>query len=83
MAAEALAVKQENGTARIVPGGYVKAIEHVATLWKARTKANAHDPSFTFTVSAPTNSDARAPGTIREQRRDMGQIDPELVRVNA
>jgi len=28
VAAEALAVKQENGTARIVPGGYVKAIEN-------------------------------------------------------
>ncbi len=83
MAAEAFAAKQENGTAGIVPGGYVKAIEHVAALWKGRTKANAHDPSFTLTVSAPTNSDARARGTaIREQRRDVGQIDPDLVRVN-
>ena len=28
VAAKALAVKQENGTARIVPAGYVKAIEN-------------------------------------------------------
>jgi len=81
VAAEALAVKQENGTARIVPGGYVKAVEHVAALWKGRTKANAHDPSFTLTLNAPTSSDTRGTA-IREQRRDVGQIDPDLVRVN-
>ncbi len=83
-AAEALAVKQENGTAQVVPGGYRDAIEHIAALWKARTEANAHDPSFSLTVSAPTNSDARALGTaIREQRRDMGQLGPDLVRLDA
>ncbi len=83
-AAEALAIKQENGTAQVVPGGYRDALEHVAALWKARTEANAHDPSFSLTVSAPTNSDARALGTaIREQRRDMGQLGPDLVRLDA
>ncbi len=59
MAAKALAVKQENGTARIVPGGYVKAIERVAALWKARTEANAHNLSFALTLSAPTSGAAR------------------------
>lgn len=83
-AAEALAVKQGNGTAQLVPGGYREAVAHVAALWKARTEANAHDPNFSLTVSAPTNSDARALGVaIREQRREMGQLGPDLVRVDA
>jgi len=34
-------------------------------------------------LSASTNSDTRARGiAIREQRRDMGQIDPDLVRLD-
>ena len=83
-AAEALAVKQGNGTAQLVPGGYREAVEHVAALWKARTEANAHDPGFTLTVSAPTNGDARALGAaIREQRREMGQLGPDLVKLDA
>ena len=83
-AAEALAAKQENGTAQLVPGGYREAVEHVAALWKARTEANAHDPGFTLTVSAPTNGDARALGAaIREQRREMGQLGPDLVKLDA
>ena len=59
MAAEALAVQQENGTAQVVPGGYRDAIEHVAALWKARTKANAHNLSFALTLKATRSSDAR------------------------
>ncbi len=83
-AAEALEVKRGNGTAQIVSGGYREAVEHVAALWKARVEANAHDPGFTLTVSAPTNSDARALGTaIREQRRQMGQIGADQVKVDA
>jgi hypothetical protein len=83
-AAEALEVKRRNGTAQIVPGGYREAVEHVAALWKARVEANAHDPGFTLTVSAPTNSDARALGTaIRERRRQMGQLGPDQVKVDA
>ncbi len=83
-AADALAIKQGNGTAQLAPGGYHEAVAHVAALWKARVEANAADPSFTLTVSAPTNSDARAIGVaIRAQRREMGQLGPDLVRVDA
>jgi len=47
-----------------------------------RTEANAHNLSFALTLSALT-SDAPRGTAIREQRRDMGQIDPALVRVKA
>ena len=83
-AAEALEAKREDGTAQIVPGGYREAVGHVAALWRSRTEANAHDPGFTITVSAPTNSDAREVGAaIREQRRAMGQLGADQVLVQA
>lgn len=72
---QALAAKREDGTAQLVPGGYQDAVRHIAALWRARVEANAADPGFTLTVSAPTNTDAREIGAaIREQRRAMGQL---------
>ena len=47
-----------------------------------RTEANAHNLSFALTLSAPTSGAPRGTA-IREQRGDMGQIDPALVRVKA
>ena len=42
-------------------------------------EANAHDPSFALTVSAPTNSDAHALGAaIREQRRQIGLVTAKV-----
>lgn len=74
-AQEALDAKREDRTAQLVPGGYREAIAHTAALWKARIEANAADPTFTLTVSAPTNGDAREiAAAIREQRRAMGQL---------
>jgi hypothetical protein len=74
-AAEALALKRADGTAQLVPGGYREAVEHVADLWAARRAANAHDPDYTLTVSAPNNADARAIGAaLRERRRDAGEL---------
>ncbi|HUN38914.1 MAG TPA: MobF family relaxase [Acetobacteraceae bacterium] len=83
-AAEALALKRTDGTAQLVPGGYREAVEHVATLWAARRAANAHDPDYTLTVSAPSNADARAIGAaIRERRRDAKELGPDQVVVDA
>src|SRR5271166_1929651 len=83
-AAEALALKRADGTARLVPGGYQEAVAHVANLWAARRAANAHDPDYTLTVSAPTNTDARAIGmAIRERRRDAGELGPDQVVLDA
>ena len=73
--AKALDAKREDGTARLVPGGYRDAVAHVAALWRERVEANAADPTFALTVSAPTNTDAREiSAAIREQRRAMGQL---------
>ena len=83
-AAEALARKREDGTARIVPGGYQDAVEQVAALWQARRDANAHDPDYTLTVSAPSNADARAiASAIRGHRRAAGELGPDQVVLEA
>jgi hypothetical protein len=83
-AKEALDAKREDGTAVLVPGGYREAVEHVAALWRARLEANAADPTFILTVSAPTNADAREIATaIREQRRAMGQLGADERVLNA
>lgn len=82
--AEALALKRADGTAQIVPGGYRDAVAHVATLWAARREANAQDPDYTLTVSAPSNADARAVGAaIRERRREAGDVGPDRVVLDA
>ncbi len=53
-------------------------------LWAARRAANAHDPNYTLTVSAPSNADARAIGAaIRERRRDAGELGPDQVVLDA
>ena len=83
-AAEALARKREDGTAQIVPGGYQDAVAQVAALWQARRDANAHDPDYTLTVSAPSNADARAiASAIRGHRRAAGELGPDQVVLEA
>ena len=83
-AAEALALKRADLTARLVPGGYREAVEHAAVLWKERQGANAHDPDYVLTVSAPTNADARAIGAeIRKLRRSMGKVSADQVVLEA
>lgn len=83
-AAEALAMKREDGTAELVPGGYREAVERIAALAGERLRANAGDPSYTLTVSAPTNMDAHRLGVaIREVRRGLGQVGEDQVRVRA
>ena len=57
-AAEALAMKREDGTAEMVAGGHREAVERVAALVKERLMANAQDRRYSLTVSAPTNADA-------------------------
>ncbi|MGG5811674.1 MobF family relaxase [Falsiroseomonas sp. CW058] len=83
-AAEALAMKREDGTAEMVPGGTREAVERVAALVGERLRANAGDPGYSLTVSAPTNADAHRLGVaIREVRRGLGQVGEDQVRVGA
>jgi hypothetical protein len=74
-AAEALEMKQQDGTAKLVAGGRAATVQHVARLWRERFEANRADPGFTLTVSAPTNADAREIGAaIRTERRRLGEL---------
>ncbi|SHK26571.1 conjugative relaxase domain-containing protein, TrwC/TraI family [Roseomonas rosea] len=83
-AAEALAMKREDGTAEAVPGGYDDAVRRVAELWRQRREANAGDAGFSISVTAPTNADARAVSlALREERRAMGELGADVFSVRA
>jgi hypothetical protein len=74
-AAEALEMKQQDGTAELVAGGRQATVQRAARLWHERLEANRGDPEFKLTVSAPTNADAREIGVaIRAERRRAGEI---------
>ena len=74
-AAEALEMKQQDGTAELVAGGRQATVQRVAQLWYQRIEANRGDPEFKLTVSVPTNADAREIGAaIRAARRRAGEI---------
>jgi phage/plasmid primase-like uncharacterized protein len=83
-AAEALAMKREDGTAEAVPGGYDDAVRRVAELWRQRREAKAGEAGFSISVTAPTNADARAVAlALREERRAMGELGADVVSVRA
>ena len=83
-AADGIARLREDGHAVLVQGGRRHAIEAAADLWEARQQANAGRDGYTLTVSAPTNSDARAISTaIRERRRKAGQLGRDEVKIEA
>lgn len=78
-AAEALELKQQDGTAMLVAGGRAATVQHVARLWRERIEENRSDSGFTLTVSAPTNADARDIGAaIRAERRRLGELGPDV-----
>jgi ATP-dependent exoDNAse (exonuclease V) alpha subunit len=78
-AAEALEMKQQDGTAELVAGGRQVTVQRVASLWHERLEANRDDPEFKLTVSAPTNADAREIGTaIRAERRRAGRLGDDV-----
>jgi hypothetical protein len=79
-AAEALDMKRADGTAEMVPGGYDGVVARVARLYAERLKATGEVPS----IAAPTNTDAhRISEVIRQERRKLGQLGPDLVTVRA
>jgi phage/plasmid primase-like uncharacterized protein len=83
-AAEALAMKREDGTAEAVPGGYDDAVRRVAELWRQRREANAGDAGFSISVTAPTNADARAVAlALRQERRAMGELGADVFSLRA
>jgi phage/plasmid primase-like uncharacterized protein len=75
---------REDGHAVLVQGGHRHAVEAVAELWEARQRANAERDGYTLTVSAPTNSHARAiSAAIRERRRRGGEVGRDQVTIPA
>ena len=83
-AEEAIGRLRDDGHALLVPGSRRHAVEAVADLWQARTAANVDREAYTLTVSAPTNSDARAISTaIRSRRRAAGDLGTDQVKVSA
>jgi ATP-dependent exoDNAse (exonuclease V) alpha subunit len=83
-AAEALAMKQQDGTAELVAGGREATLARVASLWRARIEANSDNPEFKLMVSAPTNADTREIGAaIRAEQRQIGQLGRDLTTVDA
>jgi hypothetical protein len=81
---EAILRKEQNGTLRIVPGGYREAVAAVADLWRQRRVANSDRPDFTITVSAPTNAEAHDISlAIRACRRDLGEIGTDKITLAA
>ncbi|MCJ2024467.1 MobF family relaxase [Methylobacterium sp. J-067] len=74
-AAEALMRKRRDGTARLVPGSPAAVAELVANLWTERHAEHADDPTYSLSVSAPTNADAlMLAGAIRARRRKAGEL---------
>ena len=83
-AAEALEMKQADGTAELVAGGREATVARVSALWRERIDANSGNPDFQLTISAPTNADTCEIGAaIRAERREMGQIGADLTHLAA
>ena len=79
-AAEALDMKRADGTAEMVPGGYDGVVARVARLYAERLLATGEAP----TIAAPTNQDAhRISEGVRQERRRLGQVGPDLMTVRA
>jgi AAA domain-containing protein len=78
--APALDMKRSDGTAEMVPGGYDQLVGRVAALYGERLRETGKAP----TISAPTNIDAHRIGVaVREERRKMGLIGPDIRIVKA
>lgn len=74
-AAEALTRKRVDGTAQLIEGDEGTVAAAIADLWEKRHRANAHDPTFSLTVSAPTNAGAHALAlAIRARRQGRGEL---------
>ena len=74
-AEEALRLKREDGTARLVGGDYDAVVEEIASLYLKRRDALAAAGRGGVTVSALTNADAHAISrAIRQRLRERGEI---------
>lgn len=78
-AAEALAMKREDGSAEMAPDREA-VIARVASLYVERLQATGKAPG----INAPTNRDAQDIGrAVRDERRKLGQVGPDLTVLRA
>ena len=83
-AAEALALKCEDGTARLVGGDYDQVVQRIADFYLERRDARVAEGGGSVTVSALTNNDAMAIGqAIRARLKTRGEIAATEIRVEA
>jgi hypothetical protein len=83
-AALALEMKQQDGTALLVAGGWPATVQRVARLWHERMEANKDDPRYKLSVSTETNVAAHEIGSaIRALRREAGQLVGNDVEISA
>lgn len=76
--------KVENGTLRVMPGGYDEAVQGVVTLWQQRREANTDRERYAISISAPTNHDAHQVSiAIRAKRRELGELGADQINVPA
>lgn len=74
----------EDGSTRLIPGGRKEAVAAVAALAVERIQANAADPKWSMSISAPTNSDARAiSAAMRPAKRAAGWLGADVVTLQA
>ncbi len=81
---EALTALRSMGRAKLAAGGYDEAVEAVADLWEALTTSHSVDLAYKLAILTSTARDVLAiGGAIRERRRNVGDVGPDLVRVDA
>ena len=78
-AGEAISMKIEDGTARLVAGGRGPTIERVASEWVARTTA---DPTLVPSIGVASNRDTHDIGVaVRQKLQEAGRVGPDQVSV--
>lgn len=81
---EAIARKVQDGTFRIIPGGYEEATSAIVGLWESRRAENRERQGYAITLSAPTNYDAHNISiAIRRRRRQLGEVGEDRMTVRA
>ena len=76
---EAIAMKIEDGTAKLIAGGRDATITAIADKWQELTKA---DPTLQPTIGVYSNRDAHDIGiAIRQQLQAAGQVGPDQIKI--
>ena len=82
--AAGLAMKVEDGSARLVAGGADAVVEAAVRLRRERLEANAGRGEYSLVVMAPSNAAAaELSAAIRAERRQRGEVGPDQIVIQA